>query len=148
MATTSTNGSFINVVIAFYMALFSALEQTHCARMWVLHEWLAFYCAFFEHPPKWCTQSADIAGATWSCCCLGAFWLHHTAMHHDVTSGKTVYIKLNISLPFYWSIWHLRVYECVRIYARACDSARVKYASGKNLLSWVFMSSDVIRDDY
>ena len=30
----------------------------------ILHEWLAFYCAFFEYPPKWCTYSAGMAGAT------------------------------------------------------------------------------------
>ena len=26
----------------------------------VLHEWLAFYSAFFEYPPKWCTYSAGM----------------------------------------------------------------------------------------
>ena len=36
------------VVDRFYIALFSALGQTHCARMWlILHEWIAFYSAFF-----------------------------------------------------------------------------------------------------
>ena len=34
----------------------------------VLHERLAFYSAFFEYSPKWCTYSADMAGATWNCC--------------------------------------------------------------------------------
>ena len=31
-----------------------------------LHEWLAFYSAFFEYPPKWCTYSTGMAGATWT----------------------------------------------------------------------------------
>ena len=36
------------IVDRFYIALFSALDQTHC----------------FEYPPKWCTYSADMADAT------------------------------------------------------------------------------------
>ena len=33
----------------FYIALFSVLVQTHCARMWlILHEWQAFYSAFLN----------------------------------------------------------------------------------------------------
>ena len=30
----------------------------------ILHEWIAFYSAFFEYPPKGCTYSAGMAGAT------------------------------------------------------------------------------------
>ena len=34
------------------------------------------FCSFlrrvFEYPPKWCTYSTGMAGATWNCCCLGA----------------------------------------------------------------------------
>ena len=37
----------IVVVVHFYTALFSTLEQTHCACMWFSHEWLAFYSTFF-----------------------------------------------------------------------------------------------------
>ena len=33
------------------------------------------------HPPKWCTYSAGIAGATWNCCRLGAFCVHHNYNH-------------------------------------------------------------------
>ena len=35
------------VVVHFYIALFSTLEQTRCACMWFLHKWLTFYSAFF-----------------------------------------------------------------------------------------------------
>ena len=51
--------SHFNVVVGrFYTALFSALEQTHCARMWFLHEWLAFFnTACFEYLTKWCTYA-------------------------------------------------------------------------------------------
>ena len=35
------------VVDHFYIALFSALEQTHCARMW-FYKWIAFYSAFLS----------------------------------------------------------------------------------------------------
>ena len=34
----------------------------------ILYEWIAFYSAFFEYPPKWCTYSAGMAGATRICC--------------------------------------------------------------------------------
>ena len=67
----------------FYTALFSAFEQTHRAILRfradslrshvILHEWLAFYSAFFKYSPKWCTFSACMAGATWNCCHLGRF---------------------------------------------------------------------------
>ena len=36
----------------------------------ILHLWLAFYSAFLEYPPKWCTYNTGIAGATWNCCHL------------------------------------------------------------------------------
>ena len=35
----------------------------------------------FEYPPKCCTYSTDMAGATWNCCRLGAFCVHHTPCH-------------------------------------------------------------------
>ena len=50
-----------------------------------------FYSTFFvvvKYPLKWCTYSAFdcyMAGATWNCCHLRAFCVHHTIMHH-VTS--------------------------------------------------------------
>ena len=52
-----------------YSAILRSLEQTHYARIiMVLHERLAFYSAFFffffKYPPKWCTYSAAMAGAT------------------------------------------------------------------------------------
>ena len=46
----------------------------------------------FEYPPKWCTYSAGMAGATWNCCRLGAFCVHHTTMHY-VTSCKATYVR-------------------------------------------------------
>ena len=52
----------VAVVVAdhFYIARFSALEQTDCAACD-----LAFHSASLTGlPPKWCTYSAGIAGAT------------------------------------------------------------------------------------
>ena len=65
------------------MALFSALKQTHCTRMWFDRVTSCLWCVF-EYPPKWCTYSAGMAGATWNCCHLGAFYVHHTTMHHGI----------------------------------------------------------------
>ena len=50
----------------------SALEQTHCARLWFYMSDRLFIARFFEYPPKWCTYSAGMAGATWNCSHLGA----------------------------------------------------------------------------
>ena len=49
--------------------LYSAILRSRAdsLRLHVIrHEWLAFYSASFEYPPKWCTYSADMAGATWN----------------------------------------------------------------------------------
>ena len=42
----------------------------------------SFLQCVFEYLQKWVTDSADMAGATWNCCCLGAFCVHHATMHH------------------------------------------------------------------
>ena len=47
----------------FYIALFSAPQQTYCARMRPYTSDYIFYRAFFEYPPKRCTYSADVTGA-------------------------------------------------------------------------------------
>ena len=73
------------VVGCFYIALFSALEQTHCARMWFCRSESLFYSAFVNI--HWSGVLAALA-----CCHLGAFCVHHTTMHHD-TSCKTTYVR-------------------------------------------------------
>ena len=69
-----------------YNAIFRSRADSMRPRV-ILHVWLALYSAFFKYPPKWCTCSAGMAGATWNCCRLGAFSVHHTTIHH-VTSCK------------------------------------------------------------
>ena len=52
---------------------------------WTNLVWICFVCLknkIYKNPPKWCTYSADMAGATLNCSRLGAFRLHHTTMHH------------------------------------------------------------------
>ena len=51
----------------------------------ILHEWLAVYNVFLNiHGRKWCTYSASMADATWNCCHLSMFCVHHAnhAPHH------------------------------------------------------------------
>ena len=55
-----------------YIALFSALLSRFIALAYGSTWVIAFYCAFFEYPPKCCTHSADMAGAIWNCSRLGA----------------------------------------------------------------------------
>ena len=46
----SFNFKYIIIIIdRFYIALFSALEHSLCSHV-ILHEWIAFYSAFFEYP--------------------------------------------------------------------------------------------------
>ena len=52
----------------FYIALFPLSWAGSLRSHVILHEWIAFYSAFFEYPPKWCTYSAGMAGATRNCC--------------------------------------------------------------------------------
>ena len=83
------------VADSFYIALFAALEQTHSLAydsIWLTSFLFCFYIyiqCVFEYPPKWCTYSAGMAGATWNCSRLGAFCVHHTAMHHDTSCKAT-----------------------------------------------------------
>ena len=55
-----------------YSAILRSLEQTHCACLWFYMRDKLFIARFFEYPPKWCTYSAGMAGATWNCSHLGA----------------------------------------------------------------------------
>ena len=69
------------MITYWYSAILRSLEQTHCARLVFLHEWQAFYSAFFVvvfcfvfniHRSGLLTHGAGMAGATWNCSHLGA----------------------------------------------------------------------------
>ena len=82
------------IIDRFYIALFSALEQTHLCSHVILHEWIAFYSACFEYPTKsvvylqrwhgWCHN--------WETAAISARSVPHTTMHH-VTSRKATYVR-------------------------------------------------------
>ena len=55
--------------IALFSTLLSRLNALACGCTWVTSFYSAF---FFKYPPKWCTYSAGMAGATWNCSHLGA----------------------------------------------------------------------------
>ena len=52
----------ITIIDRFYIALFSALEQTHCARMWfylseqlfIEHFWISTGVVYLQRWPGWC----------------------------------------------------------------------------------------------
>ena len=54
----------------------------------ILHKWIAFYSVFLNIH-WWCTCS--MAGATWNCCHLGMFCVHHTTMHHVISCNNTAF---------------------------------------------------------
>ena len=66
----------------FYIALFSALEQTHCARMWFyMNDYLLialFVVNIHRNDVLTALFGCYLDGATWNCCRPGAFCVHHT----------------------------------------------------------------------
>ena len=81
------------MLLAFYIVLFSALEQTHCILSWViLNGWLSLFVAHFEHAiwllGGWCHMKLLPSQRT--------FCVHHTANNHapvdSVTSFQATYI--------------------------------------------------------
>jgi len=84
----------------FHIALFSALEQIHCAhcRMWF---WVTSFLSRGGVPTA--LFGCYMAGATWNCCTLGAFCVHHTA----ITSCKTTYVYRMSFTSLHWPSWLL-----------------------------------------
>ena len=71
--------SFVRSACWLLIALFP-LSSSLTALVWD-STWVAgFLWRFFEYPPKWCTYSTGIAGATWNCCRLGMFCVLHTTL--------------------------------------------------------------------
>ena len=73
-------GKLTTSVCYYWLILYSAILRSRADSLHsnvILHEWIAFYSAFFEYPPKWCTYSAGMAGATTNCCHLSMFCVHH-----------------------------------------------------------------------
>ena len=85
-------------MIGLWSLLYSAVLRSRADSLRshvILYEWLAFYSASLNIPPKWCTCSAGMAGTTRIYCRLGAFCVHHTTMHH-VASCKATYVSYNM----------------------------------------------------
>ena len=78
----------------FYIALFYALEQTHCARMWfimsdelfIMRFWIFTEVVYLRHWHGWCHMKLPPS--------RHKFCVHHTTMHH-VTSCKVLCTPYN-----------------------------------------------------
>ena len=70
----------------------------------ILHVWLAFYSTFLNIHHSGVLNGTDMAGATWNCCCLGVFCVHHTTMHH-VTSCKNTYVHACLNVTCHLRFW-------------------------------------------
>ena len=77
-----------NVVVGVVDCFYIRITELACDSTWLT----SFLQHVFEYPPQQCTYSAGMAGATWNCCCLGMFCVHHTTMHH-VTSCKATHVR-------------------------------------------------------
>ena len=92
---------------SFYIALFSTLEQTHCAHVTCDSEWVtvSFYSAYYLCPRKWCTDSA--------------LWLLHGWCHVKCCrfGANSVYtIQPCTSLQCHFTESHIgRVYACLAV---------------------------------
>ena len=69
----------------------------------ILQEWLAFYNAFFESLPKWCTYSAGMDSAIWNCSRLGA------------SSVYTVYTIQPCTVSLHVKSHIRKVYACLAV---------------------------------
>ena len=82
----------------FYIVLFSALEQTHCALVACDSEWVsvAFYSAFWIFP-KWCAYNTVWLLHIWCHCKAAAILAHilctpyNHAQVYSITSCKATY---------------------------------------------------------
>ena len=64
----------------------------------------SFYSAFFEYPPKWCTYSAGMAGATRICC------------QRESVSARSVYTTPYNHAPCHFTQNHIRkVNACLAV---------------------------------
>ena len=98
----------------FCMALFSAPKQTHCTQAaCVLNERLWPFKEHFLNIHQSATLTAlfgcCMAGATWNCCCLSKFCVHHTTMDQFTVSLYTVRVCLAVTchLHFWQNDWDL-----------------------------------------
>ena len=80
--------------VHFYIALFSALKQTHCAFVACDSKWVTvtFYSTFLSGVPTM-LFGFYMAGATWNCCHFSMFCVHHIARHHFMS----LHAKLHVS---------------------------------------------------
>ena len=82
------------VVVRFYIALFSALEQHHWARMrFYMSEQLFIARFWISTEVVYC---AGMAGATWNSCRLVAFCEHNTTMNYVTSHTHTLTMQSHI----------------------------------------------------
>ena len=70
----------------YWSLLYSAILRSRADSLRshvIRHEWVAFHSAFFEYPPKWCSYSAGMSGATRNCCHLGAFCYYIICYYYE-----------------------------------------------------------------
>ena len=98
----------------------------------ILHEWLTFYSVFLNIQLKWCTYSTDMAGASWNCCCLGAFRVHHTTCHFMQSHICKVHLCLAVTcqLHFWQNDWGSFMCYCCKM--RGGMDAEIRVSTEEN----------------
>ena len=81
------------------IALFSALEQTHCNRMWFLQEWLAFYSVLLNIHRSGVLTVTALAHD------------HSTMLHPPPGTGCQTHSKMQKTLHLFGSSWNWCVFN-------------------------------------
>ena len=102
------------IVVDCFFPLLSRLTALTCDSTWVNSFFLVH---FFEYPLKWCAYSAGMAGATWNCCHLSAFCVHHAPCHFIQSSICKVHAYLAVTC-------HLHFWQNARDLLRATAVTR------------------------
>ena len=76
LATSQSHWFYDRLYIALLSAPLSRLTALACGSTWVTSFVAPPPFFKFIYPPKWCTYSAGMAGATWNCSRLGASPVH------------------------------------------------------------------------
>ena len=88
--------------IALFSALLSRLTALACGATWVT----SFLERVFEYPPKWCTYSAGMAGATWNCSRFGVSSVYTIQPCHFMHSHiRKVYACLTVTCHLHLTEW-------------------------------------------
>ena len=129
-----------DLLIWCYSPLSSRLTALACDSTWVT----SFLWCLFEYPPKWCTYSAGMAGATWNCCRLSTisvYSIQPCSIHFTQSHICKVYACLAVTCHLhFWQ--NYRDLLCATVVTRGVERIP-KYECGCWQLGWCSASINI-----